>query len=126
VKSELSLAVLDGAASTPERLVMVANAQRVAHGRPVATVTCSCGSDVLWSTCSHAHVTAVAGTPSFVALAAQDASLQLLSMAGRRLLPPLALASPVALIGASKDMLVAVLSNGDVRAWNVAQGKVRS
>lgn len=89
------------------------------------------------------------GTPQFVAIAAQDAMLHLISMVGRKLLhrahllrcdrrrgchtaavhygqllPPPALAPQVALLGASRDMLVVVLSNGVVQTWNATLDKV--
>jgi hypothetical protein len=123
VKAELSLLIAPELGAK-ERLITVSNAQRISLGRPVATITCSQGADTVWTTCTHCNVTAVAGTSTFTAVAMQDNTLQLLSTAGRRLLPPLALSSPVALIGTAKDLLIVLLSSGDVRTWDVARGKV--
>jgi hypothetical protein len=134
IKPELSLVVGGGQsagwasggslAASSGRVVVASNAQRIQFCCAVADVTCSQDGRVEWVTCSHCHVTALAGTPSFTALALQDGSLQLLTRAGRRKLPPLALAAAVVLLTADGDKLAALLANGSVKVWDVERGKV--
>ena len=134
IKPELSLIISEpvpGAASTSaaspmvERTVLASNAQRIVRGRVVADVTCSQGGALQWATCSHSHVTALAGSPSFTAWAQQDGGLQVLSREGRRALPPLVLPTAVALMAARNDLLAVVLTGGDLRTWDVRRQKVR-
>lgn len=132
IKPELSFVVAPSAAGASSggprtssgRVVVASNAQRIQLCRAVADVTCSQDGCIEWVTCSHCHVTALAGTASFTAMAQQDGSLQLLSRAGRRKFPPLALASAVVLLAADGNKLAALLANGDVRLWDVERGKV--
>ena len=121
IKSELTLSVpgTDGA-----RVVVASNAQRVAHGRAIATVSCTHGSRVEWVTHTQCHVTGLVGGAAFVALALHDGSMQLLTRGGRRTLPPVALAAPAALLAAGGARLAALLTNGDVRVWDAVAGKV--
>lgn len=109
-----------------ERTILASNAQRIVRGRVVADVTCSQGGALQWVTCSHSHITALAGSPSFTAWAQQDGALQVLSREGRRLLPPLVMPSAVAMMAAREDLLAVVLTGGDLRTWDVRQQQVRA
>lgn len=113
----------------PERIVLAANSMRntaSARSRAAAQITCTVGGRLLWATCVHRPVTLLAGGPGWVAAALQDASLLLLSASGRRLLPPVVMQAPIALLSSAPgSRLVALLSNGTTKVWNVLQRKVR-
>lgn len=115
--------------TVPERIVLAANSMRntaSARSRAAAQITCTVGGRLLWATCVHRPVTLLAGGPGWVAAALQDASLLLLSASGRRLLPPVVMQAPIALLSSAPgSRLVALLSNGTTKVWNVLQRKVR-
>jgi TUP1-like enhancer of split len=136
VKAEVTLAIrvddpgtgasTSAASSTVSRLVVASNAQRREAGSEIADVTCSQGGRVQWATCCHSHVTAMAGSASFLALALFDGTLRLLSPGGRRMLPPVALPAPVVLLAADGSKLLMLLTNGDVCVWDAVACKVRA
>lgn len=133
---ELSIDILSSDCPTPpdpdavpERVVLAANSMRntaSARSRAAAQITCAVAGRLLWATCVHSPVTLLAGGPGWVAAALQDASLLLLSASGRRLLPPVVMQAPIALLSSAPgSRLVALLSNGTTKVWNVLQRKVR-
>ena len=65
-------------------------------------------------------VTVLAASHAFVAAATADGSLIVWSPAGRRLLPPVALAAPPVSLVAQGWRLLALTADGGVRVWDVA------
>jgi TUP1-like enhancer of split len=114
------------AGAPSERVLLASNAQRIHRGRAVADLACVHAGWQQWRTALPSHVTALAGAPAWAAAALQDGTLVLLTRAGRRAAPPLALAAPIVLLVAAGDAkLAALLANADFCVWDVLRRKVR-
>jgi hypothetical protein len=123
---------LTPAGAPAEHILLASNAQRIQRGRAVSELTCVHAGRQQWRTALPAHVTALAGSAGWTAAALQDGTLVLLTRAGRRAAPPLALAAPVVMLAAASSgagaggeaQLAALLANGDFCVWDVARRKV--
>ena len=73
-----------------------------------------------WDDLVAGAVTVLAASHAFVAAATADGSLIVWSPAGRRLLPPVALAAPPVSLVAQGWRLLALTADGGVRVWDVA------
>ncbi|GIL75426.1 hypothetical protein Vretimale_8060 [Volvox reticuliferus] len=104
------------------------NTDRDSRQRPVAELACLKGSRRQWSDTIQGQVVALAGSSRLAAAATASGDLMVYSSAGRRLFPPIQLGCPVSILatgssGPSSSMLMALLANGRLRAWDIATGK---
>lgn len=75
-----------------------------------------------WANALPAHVTAMAGSPTFAAVATADATLLLYTLGGRRGLPPIELAAPVSMMAAAGgNGLMVLTADGKLAVWDVAK-----
>lgn len=82
------------------------------------------GKQVQWLDYLPSPVIALKATSTFCAAATRDGCLNVYSHAGRRLMPPLALGSPVAFLEGNRHFLLAISSSAQLWCWNVKQKKV--
>lgn len=78
--------------------------------------------ECVWEDVIAGGVSCAAGNVLFTAVATVQGHMHVYSPAGRKMLPTMYLASPVAFLEAgpaSSDHLLAVMSNGDLRVWKV-------
>ncbi|KAG1654795.1 hypothetical protein FOA52_005730 [Chlamydomonas sp. UWO 241] len=111
-----------------------------ARGCPVAAVRCSRGSVDAWSDLLPGSVVALTGSGHYLAAATNEGELQVYSLAGRRLLPPIQLGSPVAFMASDMPggraltqpskggrdpgwLLLCVTCDGMLRLWDLCAGK---
>lgn len=90
-------------------------------GWTIITCTNSEGAQV-WTDLVSEQAVCLAGTGTFAAVACVDgalSSLYLYSSAGRRLIPSIALEGRCAMLEANGSFLLAVLSDGQCRVWDV-------
>ncbi|GLI61960.1 hypothetical protein VaNZ11_004523 [Volvox africanus] len=104
------------------------NTERDSRQRPVAELACLMGCRRQWSDTIQGQVVALAGSSRLAAAATASGDLMVYSSAGRRLFPPIQLGCPVSILatgssGPSSSMLMALLANGCLRAWDIATGK---
>ncbi|KAI9094920.1 WD40-repeat-containing domain protein [Phlyctochytrium arcticum] len=84
-------------------------------------VTCMEGAEQRWSEALHGQILRVSGTPFFVACATLEGFLHIFSVAGRRLLPPLALEGPPSFLASQGHYLMVLTSIGTVTVWDVVK-----
>lgn len=98
----------------------VLEARNSEDGSPHEVIYVS-GKQTQWLDYLPSPVLALAATASFCAVAMQDGSLNVYSTTGRRLMPTLSLGPSCCSLSASKNFLLALTSDGQVRVWNVKQ-----
>lgn len=97
------------------------NTGRDHNGAPQAEVACRCGDSQLWADLVAGQVSVMCGSLKFAALATNRGDLQVYSSSGRRLLPPVVLGSPVALMAADSSWgLLLACADGSMRLWDVS------
>ncbi|GFR47461.1 hypothetical protein Agub_g9187 [Astrephomene gubernaculifera] len=97
-----------------------------ARNRPTAELVCLAGGSRQWGDAVQGHIVAMAGSSRLAAVSTSQGDLMVYSPAGRRLFPPIRLSGPAAFlsVAAGSSLLLALLSDGQLRLWDFAAGEV--
>ncbi|KAG9301750.1 hypothetical protein G9A89_003297 [Geosiphon pyriformis] len=97
--------------------------QNFLNAKKPSKLTCSNSDGLLWIDYIQSTVMLLTGHEKYCAASCEDGSLQVYSAAGKRLLPPIMLESPVSYLNNVGDYLLSLTQTGLINVWDLLRRK---